>query len=347
MIIHTEAFITQLFIHHIGNYQENEGVQYSDLPVILDEPIQNTLKKYFFENFKEAHTFHFTFSDGNPEMNPLSVYCRTIFENPESLPDLSKKISQYLYDHSKHPNIKSGDFLIGLVKDIIYEGETTDAICLFKSENKQPFISIEKRHKHLDCKHNYGIHPEKIDKACVVMNLNDHEGYLIWALDKSNAQKEAEYWMNDFLNIAPRSDDYYYTKNIIQATKAYVDTRVKPLFEIDKGTETGILHRSKDYLHHTDTYESGSYAQQVFQEEKLIAGFESFAQEYMDEKQVKIEDQFSINNNAVKNYNKVFKSVLKLDKNFHVYIHGDRSKIERGVDDNGRKYYKLYYQEEK
>jgi hypothetical protein len=153
--------------------------------------------------------------------------------------------------------------------------------------------------------------------------------------------------MKDFLNIAPRSDDYYYTKNIIQATKAFVDTRVKPLHEIDKGAETGILNRSKDYLHHADTYESGTYAQQVFQEEKLIAGFESFAKEYMDEKNVKIEDQFSINNSAVKNYNKVFKSVLKLDKNFHVYIHGDRSKIERGVDNDGRKFYKLFYEEEK
>ena len=27
---------------------------------------------------------------------------------------------------------------------------------------------------------------------------------------------------------------------------------------------------------------------------------------------------------------RVFKSVLKLDKNFHIYIHGDRNKIERG-----------------
>ncbi len=38
------------------------------------------------------------------------------------------------------------------------------------------------------------------------------------------------------------------------------------------------------------------------------------------------------------------KEVLKLDKNFHVYIHGDRSKIREGADNTG-KYIKLYYKE--
>lgn len=347
MLNHSQAQISQLFIHHLGNNQENEGIIYSDLPVILDEKLQQSLNKYFFENFKEDSTFHFTFSDGNIEMNPLHVYCRTIFENPESLSDLSKKITQYLYDHSRHPNINPGDLMVSLVRDVMVEDVMMDAICLFKSENKQPFISLEYKNNHIDCNQLYGIHPEKLDKACVIINTHSEEGYVIFALDKSNHGKEAEYWMRDFLNIAPRSDDYYYTKNLIQATKAYVDSRVKPIFEIDKGEETGILNRSKDYLNHSESYESGSYAQNVFQEEKLIRGFESFAREYMDEKNVKIEDQFSINASAVKNYNKVFKSILKLDKNFHVYIHGDRSKIERGVDENGQKFYKLYYSEEK
>ena len=43
---------------------------------------------------------------------------------------------------------------------------------------------------------------------------------------------------------------------------------------------------------------------------------------------------------------RAFKSVLKLDKNFHIYIHGDRNMIEQGIDNDGRKFYKIYYQEE-
>jgi hypothetical protein len=48
----------------------------------------------------------------------------------------------------------------------------------------------------------------------------------------------------------------------------------------------------------------------------------------------------------VKRQARIFKSVLKLDKNFHIYIHGDRNKIEHGVDESGRKFYKIFYEQE-
>ncbi len=41
------------------------------------------------------------------------------------------------------------------------------------------------------------------------------------------------------------------------------------------------------------------------------------------------------------------RSVLKLDKNFHIYIHGDRELIERGYDEEkGKSFYKVYFEEE-
>jgi len=48
----------------------------------------------------------------------------------------------------------------------------------------------------------------------------------------------------------------------------------------------------------------------------------------------------------VKQQIRVFKSVLKLDKNFHIYIHGNREWIKRGTDPDGRKYYKIYFENE-
>ena len=41
---------------------------------------------------------------------------------------------------------------------------------------------------------------------------------------------------------------------------------------------------------------------------------------------------------------KVLKSVIKLDKNFHIYVHGRRDLIERGFDEGkGKKYYKVFF----
>ncbi|MDD4067910.1 MAG: nucleoid-associated protein, partial [Bacteroidales bacterium] len=54
---------------------------------------------------------------------------------------------------------------------------------------------------------------------------------------------------------------------------------------------------------------------------------------------------FNISDSAVKKQARVFKSVIKLDKNFHIYVHGDRKLIEQGQDEKG-KFYKVYYNEE-
>ena len=58
-----------------------------------------------------------------------------------------------------------------------------------------------------------------------------------------------------------------------------------------------------------------------------------------------LSDKFAINDAAVKKNARIFKSVIKLDKNFHIYIHGDRKLIQQGQDENG-KYYMLYFEEE-
>ena len=51
--------------------------------------------------------------------------------------------------------------------------------------------------------------------------------------------------------------------------------------------------------------------------------------------------------NVVKKQKKKFKSIIKLDKNFHIYIQGSNVTMEKGVDKDGRKFYKFYYQDEK
>lgn len=62
---------------------------------------------------------------------------------------------------------------------------------------------------------------------------------------------------------------------------------------------------------------------------------------------IDLSNSFEISSQAVKKQTRVFKSVLKLDKNFHIYIHGNKELIEQGIEKDGRKYYKIYYQNER
>jgi hypothetical protein len=58
-------------------------------------------------------------------------------------------------------------------------------------------------------------------------------------------------------------------------------------------------------------------------------------------------ESFEISTPAVKRQARVFKSVIKLDRNFHIYVHGDRELIERGYDEAmGKHFYKIYFDQE-
>jgi hypothetical protein len=78
-----------------------------------------------------------------------------------------------------------------------------------------------------------------------------------------------------------------------------------------------------------------------------VQSFERYKEGFEQQHQVAIDDRFDISDSAVKKQAKVFKSILKLDKNFHVYIHGSRELIEKGYDEEKKlNYYKIYFREE-
>jgi hypothetical protein len=78
----------------------------------------------------------------------------------------------------------------------------------------------------------------------------------------------------------------------------------------------------------------------------LITSFKDYKDQFQQEYELEIKDGFDISDQAVKKQARIFKSVLKLDKNFHIYIHGNRNMIEKGTEPDGRKFYKIYYSEE-
>ena len=83
------------------------------------------------------------------------------------------------------------------------------------------------------------------------------------------------------------------------------------------------------------------------QEPVLMESFEKYKGTFEHQNGQTIEERFDISDTAVRKNAKVFKSILKLDKNFHVYIHGSRELIEKGFDEaTGMNYYKIYFKEE-
>ena len=72
-----------------------------------------------------------------------------------------------------------------------------------------------------------------------------------------------------------------------------------------------------------------------------------YKEEFQQANDMVVPDSFGISDSAIKKQSRNFKSVIKLDKNFHVYVHGDTKRIKKGVDpETGLNYYQLFFEEE-
>ncbi|MBO6515663.1 MAG: nucleoid-associated protein [Bacteroidia bacterium] len=345
MLQSREVIIESVFVHTVGNKMNEERIFLSDQELERTDAVDDALKTYFFSAFKGEEIYHFD-HDVNLDLNEVYAYVSAIFENPDALGEQSVNIAKQLYHSGSHPNIKSGEVCIAYFRDCFIEGETVDAIGIFKSENKDTYLKVLSKGNNYDMRSEEGINVNKLDKGCLIFNTSPNEGYLVGVVDNTNKGNEARYWTDEFLQVKPRRDVYFNTQNVMSACKNFISDALPEQFEVEKADQIDLLNRSIEYFKKNETFNQTEFEGEVFQDEGVIQSFQEFNQSFANENELELEDNFEISKQAVKQKSRVFKSVLKLDKNFHIYIHGKRDWIERGVDESGRKYYKVYYENE-
>lgn len=347
MIDIINAQLNHAAVHHCGNQTNNEDLVLSkSLLNIENEKVQELLLKFFLNSFQNVEFNRFTFSNGDFNMNIIYQYASKIFQDPDALLPQSVNMAKQLYDISIHPQIKAGDFFTAYFTGLKLEHETMDAIGIFKSENKQEFLKVDRKNNSFVVQYHDGINLNKLDKACLILNTDKDNGYKVCIIDNTNKAAEAQYWRNDFLMVKPCSDSFHATKDYLDLCKNYVTKQMPNDFEISKTDQIDLLNRSISYFKEQDEFNIDDFSRAVIQDPQVIESFKGYKKQYENEHEIELNESFDINDAAVKKQNRIFKSVLKLDKNFHIYIHGKRELIEKGMEPDGRKFYKIYFNEE-
>lgn len=332
-------------LHKIGNKLHNESLKLSKESINLSESLSKTLMQFFLTSFKSEEYFSFH-HDIELSLNEVySCVCK-IFDNPNELQSQSIHLAKHLFNQSVHPKIKSGEFYIIYIENCILNGEEIDAIGLFKSENKDTFLEVLENKDGLNVHSLEGTNPNKLDKGCLIFNSEKENGFVLSIMDNTNKGNEAQYWKDDFLSVQLKKNEYHQTNQFLGIAKQFVTKQLDEEFELSKADKIDLLNRSVDYFKKHETFDKNEFEEEVFGKSNVIESFRKFDQAYRQENEVELSDNFVISEQAVKKQARVFKSVLKLDKNFHIYIHGSRELIEQGTDENGRKYYKIYYENE-
>jgi hypothetical protein len=343
----TSTKLEKVALHQIGNQTNNEDLILSkDLLDLTDEKLKDLLTHFFISSFNNPEFYNFSFSNNDFKLNPIYNYSFQTFEHGNSFFINSVNIAKHLFELSTHPQIKSGDLFVAYFSNINVENEDVEAIGIFKSENKYDFLNINHQNENFEIGYNDGINIDKLDKGCIIFNTQTDQGFKVCIVDKGNKGNEAQYWKDSFLQLKPCNNNYNHTKEFMNIAKQFVTKQLNEEFEVTKADQIDYLNRSVDYFKTNETFDKQEFEKTVFADESVIESFRTFDEAYRKSNEIELTDSFDISTTAVKKQAKVFKSVLKLDKNFHVYIHGDRNLIEQGTEPDGRKYYKLYFKEE-
>lgn len=337
--------IQQVILHKVGNKNNEEGMLLSNAPLFLDENLNNLLLDYFLSSFKSEEHFNFYHENGC-QYNEIYKIVSEVFDNANSLFEHSITLAQYLYDSSTHPKIKGGEFYVVYFKDYLVNEQAVDAIGLFKAENQDVFLKTLFSADTFSVQMEQGTNIKKMDKACLILNIEKEQGYIISIVDNISKGVEAQYWIDNFLSLRQRQDDYSNTQNILTLTKTFITEELPQQYEVSKADQADLLNKSVSFFKNNDNFSMENFAHEVIQHPDVIDTFNNFKSNYQQEYDMDIADNFTISDNALKKQARVFKSVIKLDKNFHIYVHGNRELIEQGVDETGRKYYKIFYKEE-
>lgn len=343
----SESRIQGIAIHRVGSRaRDNEFHLAQHLTSIDDDTLLELLKNFFLSPFKQPEFYSFS-HESDLSLNEIFSYSTKYFDNPDLLLEQSQNIAKHLYQSSTHPNIKDGELYVVAIENCVVEGEVVNALGLFKSENKDTFIKVYQQKDSFGVEQHQGINLKKLDKGCLVFNTEKDFGYKVVAIDNTNKNDEARFWKEIFLNVKPREDDFYQTNGYINLCKDFVKEVLYQDEKVDRSEQVAILNKTRDYFAKSDIFNQDEFEEKIIAKPEVVEQFREYKDAYQAEMGCNLKDSFTISIDAAKQAKKVFKSVIKLDKNFHLYIHGGRDRVEKGFDhDKGLSYYKLYFDAE-
>ncbi len=348
MIDTSKTAIHSLSVHGVGNQSNNGLLKLTNESLPVDDPLLSSmLLTYFFSGFRIPEYYSFSDSDGS---HPVWKAAKSIFLNIAALHENSITLAERLYEVTQHPNIKSGELYVAYFTDVGLEGKFYNAVGLFKSESKEKYLKLNEAITSYHIVPEEGININKLDKGCLILHdpeaaeAVDGDGFKVLILDNVS-RTDAHFWKQDFLGLQPKSDAFHKTHNFMNLTRQYVGDQLDEEFSVSKADKIDLLNRSMDFFKSREQFNQNEFETQVLGDESVIESFRNFEKSLAPDGDRS--GNFEISSHAVKRQARVFKSVLKLDKNFHIYIHGNRDLIEKGFDANTKRhFYKIYFEEE-
>ncbi len=345
-----KAKLVSLSVHRVGNKLRDEGMTLSAQPYrIEDTELEEALLKYFLKSFK-AGALHRFAHPVDLQLNEIYSYVCEMLIRAENFHQQTQHICRYLYEVSDHPQIKGGEVYVAHFADCEVDGQMTEAIGIFKTEHKATYLQVKELGQNflLDC--HQGINIRRLDKGCLVFNLDSTAGFRVIAVDGISKGDEAQYWKERFLRIQPVADEYFHTLNCLEICRDFAQQACQQ-GKADRKDQAVLMSSALEYFSRSETFEIEEFANEVIKEPQLIQEFKEHRELYQLNQGAPSIDSFTVSVPALRNARRRYRNSIKLDTAMEIRLAegaaGVEAHLERGYDEErGMHFYKLFFNAE-
>ncbi|MFD2551765.1 nucleoid-associated protein [Bizionia sediminis] len=348
MISRKNASISKCIIHKVGNKHNNTKNAFSENEVVFDEASYELMLPFLLRPFTSAVQSYRFNHHADISLNEINTYSQQLFADEANFIDISKHVVKHLYEQSNSAQIKTGDVLVVLFEGITYNEITTNAIGIFKIENKVNFFQTYLENNSYDVLVQKGISSKKVDKGCLILNQSDTEGRIVFSADNNNY--DTQYWINHFLNIKYADDANSHTQQYIELCKGFSEDILKPSYGNQE--QNSFLAKTIDFFKDHETVHVETFKEELFEEDKHKTLFDDYKKTFEGEKDLVIRNQFDVAELVVNKEKKKIKTDIKLDTHIQIKLDIDAPDasseyLERGYDDDKKMfYYKVFFNSE-
>ncbi|MBO9634905.1 MAG: nucleoid-associated protein, partial [Chitinophagaceae bacterium] len=290
--------LEKVIVHKIGNPSRGEELKLSENALTLnDEIVKDLLTKYFLGAFNENELYHFTHLS-DLQMNEVYRYVAAIFEDRESFLEQAAYLARFLYTKSTHVKVKEGELYVVLFDNVPFEGEYIQALGIFKSETKESFLKVFPHGQSYEVIHEEGVNINKMDKGCLVFRTNTVEGFKVCVVDSTNKNNDAQYWVEEFLQVTPYADSYHHTDKVLSLCKQFITNEYPEKFDVSKSDQIDLLNRSMDYFKSKENFSMQEFADEVMHHPEVVDTFMDYKKNFEQSRNFEITDEFAIHVSA-------------------------------------------------
>lgn len=194
----SSARVVRCVVHRIGNRLREEGCELSQQEVRGTSELHGTLLRHYLAPLAKTGEEFELYHESDISLNAVHQFSSRIFAENDEFISLTQNLAKQLYAASTHSSVAAGEFIAILFQDVRIEGDSQLALGLYKIEQRETFLDVERTSDSLNLIELSGIPVSNIQKGALIIENS------LGVFFKESGGQQTKYWAEAFLKARPR-----------------------------------------------------------------------------------------------------------------------------------------------